>query len=138
MDVDGERDDEGESFLVAYLKAVLLVFFFFLMIRRPPRSTLFPYTTLFPISVLSEKMRQRREVKMEDLDGFVDSLGQVAGTEIVFLVVEVGPGRYKVSLRSRGEISVHAIAARFGGGGHVKAAGCRLEGTEEQDRKSVV
>src|SRR5471030_3382176 len=25
----------------------LLSFFFFLMIRRPPRSTLFPYTTLF-------------------------------------------------------------------------------------------
>src|SRR3712207_8010632 len=25
----------------------MLVFFFFLMIRRPPRSTLFPYTTLF-------------------------------------------------------------------------------------------
>src|ERR1044071_766947 len=25
----------------------LLCFFFFLMIRRPPRSTLFPYTTLF-------------------------------------------------------------------------------------------
>src|SRR5258708_14177555 len=27
--------------------AQLLLFFFFLMIRRPPRSTLFPYTTLF-------------------------------------------------------------------------------------------
>src|SRR5256885_11335076 len=27
--------------------ALLFVFFFFLMIRRPPRSTLFPYTTLF-------------------------------------------------------------------------------------------
>src|SRR2546429_1276335 len=26
---------------------MLLFFFFFLMIRRPPRSTLFPYTTLF-------------------------------------------------------------------------------------------
>src|SRR5947209_18757827 len=25
----------------------LCIFFFFLMIRRPPRSTLFPYTTLF-------------------------------------------------------------------------------------------
>src|SRR3712207_8265581 len=25
----------------------VIVFFFFLMIRRPPRSTLFPYTTLF-------------------------------------------------------------------------------------------
>src|SRR6266403_2263927 len=27
--------------------SLLLPFFFFLMIRRPPRSTLFPYTTLF-------------------------------------------------------------------------------------------
>src|SRR5229473_8300536 len=26
---------------------ILILFFFFLMIRRPPRSTLFPYTTLF-------------------------------------------------------------------------------------------
>src|SRR5260221_6844967 len=29
------------------------VFFFFLMIRRPPRSTLFPYTTLFRSDTLS-------------------------------------------------------------------------------------
>src|SRR3989454_12620782 len=28
-------------------RAMFLFFFFFLMIRRPPRSTLFPYTTLF-------------------------------------------------------------------------------------------
>src|SRR6266496_5914790 len=32
------------SYLCLFL---LFVFFFFLMIRRPPRSTLFPYTTLF-------------------------------------------------------------------------------------------
>src|ERR1043166_423720 len=30
-----------------HLSVCLYVFFFFLMIRRPPRSTLFPYTTLF-------------------------------------------------------------------------------------------
>src|SRR5437870_7508717 len=29
------------------LVRILFLFFFFLMIRRPPRSTLFPYTTLF-------------------------------------------------------------------------------------------
>src|SRR2546430_6139908 len=29
------------------LEVFCIVFFFFLMIRRPPRSTLFPYTTLF-------------------------------------------------------------------------------------------
>src|SRR4051794_41710766 len=34
-------------FLSASLSSPFLSFFFFLMIRRPPRSTLFPYTTLF-------------------------------------------------------------------------------------------
>src|SRR6266508_5891534 len=34
-------------FSFSFLLSFLYVFFFFLMIRRPPRSTLFPYTTLF-------------------------------------------------------------------------------------------
>src|SRR3989442_609083 len=38
------------SFYTSY--ASLLSFFFFLMIRRPPRSTLFPYTTLFRSHIL--------------------------------------------------------------------------------------
>src|SRR5438046_6349559 len=39
------------------LSIFLSLFFFFLMIRRPPRSTLFPYTTLFR----SRRRSQRRE-----------------------------------------------------------------------------
>src|SRR2546425_4544350 len=34
-------------FLLFLTRSTRFVFFFFLMIRRPPRSTLFPYTTLF-------------------------------------------------------------------------------------------
>ena len=89
-------------------------------------------------SVFTEEIRSRRGVSMEELDGFVDSLGQVKGAEIVFLVVEIGPMRYKVSLRSHGDFSVHAIATRFGGGGHAKAAGCRLEGTEDEVVSSLL
>src|SRR3712207_9504768 len=40
---------------------MLLIFFFFLMIRRPPRSTLFPYTTLFR-SETAEARRARAGV----------------------------------------------------------------------------
>src|SRR2546427_8862922 len=36
----------------------LLLFFFFLMIRRPPRSTLFPYTTLFRSDVVARIMAE--------------------------------------------------------------------------------
>src|SRR2546426_3592422 len=35
-----------------------VLFFFFLMIRRPPRSTLFPYTTLFRSGISTERKRQ--------------------------------------------------------------------------------
>src|SRR2546426_1345493 len=38
-----------------YLSSLFVPFFFFLMIRRPPRSTLFPYTTLFrsgPVKII--------------------------------------------------------------------------------------
>src|SRR2546429_4087930 len=40
--------------------AECLCFFFFLMIRRPPRSTLFPYTTLFRSHAFTGPRRQHR------------------------------------------------------------------------------
>src|SRR4051795_5051934 len=42
-------------------------FFFFLMIRRPPRSTLFPYTTLFrstPVTLSSRKQKTAYEMRV--------------------------------------------------------------------------
>src|SRR5215216_7775079 len=36
-----------DSVVFIFFLLIFFLFFFFLMIRRPPRSTLFPYTTLF-------------------------------------------------------------------------------------------
>src|SRR2546429_7007689 len=41
---------------------IFLIFFFFLMIRRPPRSTLFPYTTLFR-SLAPRSKRHKRAIQ---------------------------------------------------------------------------
>src|SRR5438477_13209299 len=41
------RKYEYMFFIYYYTSTSFLLYFFFLMIRRPPRSTLFPYTTLF-------------------------------------------------------------------------------------------
>src|ERR1035441_10810234 len=47
----------------------LFVFFFFLMIRRPPRSTLFPYTTLFRSECAAVCRRcQRKPVRRWRID----------------------------------------------------------------------
>src|SRR3989449_6191901 len=39
------------------------MFFFFLMIRRPPRSTLFPYTTLFRSITAAKKLEEEEKAK---------------------------------------------------------------------------
>ena len=42
---------------------------------------------------------------------------------------ETGGLEYKVSLRSDEKVDVSKVASYFGGGGHVRAAGCTMKGT---------
>src|SRR5256885_16343767 len=46
------------SIIVSPYTILFVLLFFFLMIRRPPRSTLFPYTTLFRSKLHRRKQRQ--------------------------------------------------------------------------------
>ena len=46
-------------------------------------------------------------------------------------ILESKPNNFKISLRGKGEADVCAIAERFGGGGHTKAAGCMICGFYE-------
>src|SRR5256885_12823366 len=59
----------SERTFAASVYAVEFAFFFFLMIRRPPRSTLFPYTTLFR-SVLRRAGGQWRERVVRPPEGY--------------------------------------------------------------------
>ncbi|MCQ6557872.1 DHH family phosphoesterase [Paenibacillus mendelii] len=64
----------------------------------------------------------------EDLEGLVNYARNVEGVEVGLLFKETENGQVKVSLRSSGMADVAAIAQSFGGGGHVRAAGCRMDG----------
>ena len=64
-----------------------------------------------------------------DLEGIVSQLRYTAGTEVAIFMYETGYQEYKVSLRSGDAVDVSRIAKYFGGGGHVKAAGCTMKGT---------
>src|SRR2546422_9618076 len=65
------------SFFILAIFILSLFFFFFLMIRRPPRSTLFPYTTLFR-SGLQLAMRVDC-VEQKDIDGLNAKLSKRFG-----------------------------------------------------------
>jgi phosphoesterase RecJ-like protein len=68
-------------------------------------------------------------VTNSDLDGIVSQLMGTTGVEVAIFLHELEPQVYKVSLRSRQCVDVSTIAAYFGGGGHVRAAGCTMQGS---------
>jgi phosphoesterase RecJ-like protein len=65
----------------------------------------------------------------EDL---VNEAGRAAGVECTLLFCEEDNGEIRVNLRSRKQIDVAAIARIHGGGGHARAAGCRLRGAWDE------
>ena len=64
-------------------------------------------------------------------EGFVDFALSIDGVNVSVSLLEFKPNQYKVSLRSR-EINVNAVAATFGGGGHILASGCVVCGEYEE------
>ncbi len=67
-------------------------------------------------------------IDSSDLDGIIDQLRVTDGIECAILLYEKEDGNYKVSMRSNDAVDVSAIAKIFGGGGHIKAAGCTVHG----------
>ena len=64
-----------------------------------------------------------------DLDGIVQVLMGTEGVEVAIFLYEISPQTHKVSLRSRESVDVSTVASYFGGGGHVRAAGCMMQGS---------
>ena len=77
--------------------------------------------------VTQEQLRQTGAT-LELTDGFIDIPRTVKGVHIAMLYSQIGDGKFKLSLRSKGKMNVEKIAVQFGGGGHINAAACRIEG----------
>lgn len=59
----------------------------------------------------------------------VNNISMIEGAAITVLLIEQNDNQVKVSWRSQGNHDVSQVAAQFGGGGHVAAAGAVLSGT---------
>ena len=81
---------------------------------------------------------ERRDLDLGDPEAVVNYGLMVRGVEAAVLLREQEPGRFRISLRSRGPVDVSAVARRFGGGGHTQAAGCSVEGEPERVRSRLL
>ncbi|MCC8050545.1 MAG: bifunctional oligoribonuclease/PAP phosphatase NrnA [Clostridiales bacterium] len=80
-------------------------------------------------SAIKAKDMKFYNVTSSDMEGIVENLLQTSGTEAAIFLYETGVNEYKVSLRSKNVLDVSVIASYFGGGGHVRAAGCTMQGS---------
>jgi len=67
----------------------------------------------------------------EDTEGLINLPLTVKEILAVVFFKEIGPGDWRVSMRSKGNIDINAIAKEFGGGGHKNASGCSAHGDLE-------
>jgi phosphoesterase RecJ-like protein len=71
-------------------------------------------------------------------EGFIDIPRTVAGTMISILYSQIAENRFKVSLRSKDDVDIERVARAFGGGGHINAAACRVDGDIETIKRRVL
>jgi phosphoesterase RecJ-like protein len=89
------------------------------------------------LAVVDQPLSTSRPV-LEDGDPLLDILRAVGGVEVVLYLREIEPGKCKLSARSKTGFDVNALARRFGGGGHVKAAGATIEGRIGEVKQRLV
>ena len=81
------------------------------------------------VSAIDKKTLDFYNASSKDLEGIVNQLRITKGAECAIFMYETGNLEYKVSLRSCKYVDVSRVASFFGGGGHVRAAGCDINGT---------
>jgi len=88
----------------------------------------------------------RQTLEMKEISGAIDGDNNgfvnipLAAKDVLASVYmrEIGQDKYRVSLRSKGDINVAKIAETFGGGGHKNASGLRIEGNWDQAEARIV
>ncbi len=88
---------------------------------------------------LSLATAKKLAVLPEDNEGLIDHLRAIRGVILAVFFEELPDGKVRVSMRSKNEkVNVCAICEKFGGGGHVLAAGARVRGTLAEVEKKIL
>ena len=91
-------------------------------------SVTFPYSSKFSLSLSDEH-----------LETIIDIPRSVSGVEVAFSVRQPNDAPiFKVSMRSASDIDVSEICSVFGGGGHVRAAGCTVNAANIREAEEKI
>jgi bifunctional oligoribonuclease and PAP phosphatase NrnA len=87
---------------------------------------------------LTQADLERAEVRSSDTDDLIDVIRTAEEADVACVFKQQPDGRFKASLRSRGDTDVGSVALRFGGGGHRLAAGYTATGGLEESALALI
>ena len=88
-------------------------------------------------ATLSKSQRESLDLKNEHFETAIDIIRSLSLAEIAIFVRENDDGSIKASLRSTG-FNVASIAESFGGGGHIRAAGCTVKAASADEGAKLI
>jgi len=77
---------------------------------------------------VTQEQMTRFGAREEDCEGLVNYALSMSDVQVAIFFRELPDSRYRISLRSKGEVNVSTVAEHFGGGGHKCASGCSIDG----------
>ena len=86
---------------------------------------------------VSKSMLAQCGVDKSALDAIKPITRQIEGVEIGITLKEESDGKTGISIRTGESFDASAICAHFGGGGHMRAAGCEIKGTIEEAKEKI-
>jgi bifunctional oligoribonuclease and PAP phosphatase NrnA len=87
---------------------------------------------------LTQNMLKECNASEEHASDFVNIVRDINEVEIGVFIKEVDNTTCRVSLRSKKYVDVRRIAEVFGGGGHIRAAGCTIKQTLEESKAIII
>jgi bifunctional oligoribonuclease and PAP phosphatase NrnA len=90
------------------------------------------------VLTISDETIKNVGAKDEDCDGIINTGRNINGVEVAILLRVKENGEIKVNLRSKNYVDVGAIANMYSGGGHKRAAGCTVQGSQEDVKKRLI
>ena len=82
---------------------------------------------------ITSKMLQEANARKSDVEGFTEYVRTIKNVEVAFMIQEVDDNIHRINFRSSGNIIVNDIARTFGGGGHIYAAGARVDSMQSME-----
>ena len=95
-------------------------------------------TARIAIMYFDHEMARRTGGTYEDTEGIINLPLTVKEIQAVVFFKRAEGDEYRVSMRSKGDIDIGAVAKEFGGGGHKNAAGCTVTGPIDALQKTFI